>query len=81
MLDSINIEYDYAYVSSVDKHQVSLEQDKFLNCPCVLCSFAFIEFSERDSVGTAMTLDNTLFRGRVIKVSRENLGIGSDSIC
>lgn len=32
------------------------------------CSFAYIEFSERESVRTAMTLDETLFRGRVIKV-------------
>lgn len=32
------------------------------------CRFAYIEFSERESVRTAMTLDETLFRGRVIKV-------------
>ncbi|XP_016393583.1 polyadenylate-binding protein 2-B-like [Sinocyclocheilus rhinocerous] len=30
--------------------------------------FAYIEFSERESVRTAMTLDETLFRGRFIKV-------------
>lgn len=30
--------------------------------------FAYIEFAERDSVQTAMALDETMFRGRQIKV-------------
>ena len=33
-------------------------------------SFAYIEFHDRDSVQTAMSLDETVFRDRVIKVSR-----------
>jgi polyadenylate-binding protein 2 len=31
--------------------------------------FAYIEFTERDSVQTAMAMDESLFRGRQIKVS------------
>jgi polyadenylate-binding protein 2 len=31
--------------------------------------FAYIEFAERDSVQTAMAMDESLFRGRQIKVS------------
>ena len=31
-------------------------------------SFAYIEFSDRDSVQSAIGLDETLFRGRVLKV-------------
>lgn len=34
-----------------------------------LCSFAYIEFSDRDSVTSAIGLHETLFRGRVLKVS------------
>lgn len=36
----------------------------FLN----LSSFAYIEFSDRDSVQSAIGLHETLFRGRVLKV-------------
>lgn len=32
-------------------------------------SFAYIEFSDRDSVTSAIGLHETLFRGRVLKVS------------
>ena len=30
--------------------------------------FAYVEFSDKDSVSTAMALDDSLFRGRQIKV-------------
>lgn len=33
------------------------------------CRFAYIEFSDRDSVTSAIGLHETLFRGRVLKVS------------
>lgn len=36
-------------------------------------SFAYIEFHDRESVQTAMSLDETVFRDRVIKVSRKGL--------
>lgn len=32
------------------------------------CRFAYIEFAEKDSVQTAMALDDSLFKGRIIKV-------------
>lgn len=35
------------------------------------CSFAYIEFSDRDSVTSAIGLHETLFRGRVLKVSAD----------
>lgn len=38
------------------------------HCFAVLLRFAYIEFSDRESVRMAMALDETLFRGRVIKV-------------
>ncbi|XP_063044789.1 embryonic polyadenylate-binding protein 2 isoform X2 [Engraulis encrasicolus] len=70
------------YVGNVDYGATALElKVHFSGCGAVnrvtiLCDkvtghpkgFAYIEFSERDSVVTAMTLDNTLFRGRIIKV-------------
>lgn len=31
--------------------------------------FAYIEFTDQESVRTAMALDETMFRGRVIKVN------------
>ena len=31
--------------------------------------FAYVEFTDKDSVSTAMALDESLFRGRQIKVS------------
>ena len=39
------------------------------------CSFAYIEFAEKDSAATAVSLDDTLFRGRQIKVC---LSVASD---
>lgn len=41
----------------------------FFFCLFFLCSFAYIEFSDRDSVTSAIGLHETLFRGRVLKVS------------
>lgn len=32
-------------------------------------SFAYMEFADKDAVNTAMALDDSLFRGRQIKVS------------
>ncbi|XP_036400212.1 embryonic polyadenylate-binding protein 2 isoform X1 [Megalops cyprinoides] len=46
-------------------NRVTILCDRFTGHPK---GFAYIEFSDRDSVRTAMTLDETLFRGRVIKV-------------
>uniref|UniRef100_A0A8C4SIN8 PABPN1 like, cytoplasmic n=1 Tax=Erpetoichthys calabaricus TaxID=27687 RepID=A0A8C4SIN8_ERPCA len=46
-------------------NRVTILCDKFSGHPK---GFAYIEFSEEDSVKTAITFDETLFRGRVIKV-------------
>lgn len=32
------------------------------------CRFAYIEFTDKDSVETAVTMDDSLFKGRQIKV-------------
>ncbi|MBN3299446.1 PABP2 protein, partial [Amia calva] len=58
-------------------NRVTILCDKFTGHPK---GFAYIEFSDRDSVKTAMALDETLFRGRIIKVlpKRTNMpGISS----
>uniref|UniRef100_A0AAY4EJ67 PABPN1 like, cytoplasmic n=1 Tax=Denticeps clupeoides TaxID=299321 RepID=A0AAY4EJ67_9TELE len=46
-------------------NRVTILCDKFTGHPK---GFAYVEFSNRDSVLAAMTLNSTLFRGRVIKV-------------
>ncbi|XP_017577756.1 embryonic polyadenylate-binding protein 2 isoform X1 [Pygocentrus nattereri] len=46
-------------------NRVTILCDKFTGHPK---GFAYIEFSDRESVRTAMALDETLFRGRLIKV-------------
>ncbi|TSK20070.1 Polyadenylate-binding protein 2 [Bagarius yarrelli] len=58
-------------------NRVTILCDKFTGHPK---GFAYIEFSDRESVRMAMALDETLFRGRVIKVlpKRTNMpGISS----
>ena len=35
--------------------------------------YAYVEFAEPEHVDTAVTLDNSLFRGRLIKVSRTSM--------
>ena len=39
--------------------------------------FAYIEFADKDSVETAMALDESLFRGRQIKVSSPTRSLAS----
>ena len=40
--------------------------------------FAYVEFTDKDSVQTAMALDDSLFRGRQIKVGGEGRREGFD---
>lgn len=35
----------------------------------ILTSYAYVEFAEPEHIDTALTMDNSLFRGRLIKVS------------
>ncbi|XP_026988836.1 embryonic polyadenylate-binding protein 2 [Tachysurus fulvidraco] len=58
-------------------NRVTILCDKFTGHPK---GFAYIEFSDRESVRMAMALDETLFRGRILKVlpKRTNMpGISS----
>lgn len=41
----------------------------FAGCKLTLQSFAYVEFVEKDAVANAMVLNESLFRGRQIKVS------------
>ncbi|KAK6480048.1 polyadenylate-binding protein 2-B isoform X1 [Huso huso] len=76
------------YGSTADELEVHFNGCGPVNRVTILCDkfsghpkgFAYIEFSDRDSVKTAMALDETLFRGRIIKVlpKRTNMpGISS----
>lgn len=47
-------------------NRVTILCDKFSGHPK---GFAYIEFAEKDSVQTAMALDDSLFKGRIIKVN------------
>jgi len=47
-------------------NRVTILCDKFSGHPK---GFAYVEFAERDSVQTAMALDESLFKGRQIKVT------------
>lgn len=82
------------YVGNVDYGAAAEELESHFNCcgminrVTILCDkfsghpkgYAYIEFVEKDSVRSAMTLDESLFRGRIIKVlpKRTNMpGISS----
>jgi len=47
-------------------NRVTIHCDKFTGHPK---GFAYIEFADKDAVNTAMALDDSLFRGRQIKVT------------
>ncbi|ESO82693.1 hypothetical protein LOTGIDRAFT_96385, partial [Lottia gigantea] len=47
-------------------NRVTILCDKFTGHPK---GFAYVEFADKDSITTAMALDDSLFRGRQIKVS------------
>ncbi|CAI9737421.1 polyadenylate-binding protein 2 isoform X3 [Octopus vulgaris] len=48
-------------------NRVTILCDKYSGHPK---GFAYVEFADKDSVGTAMALDESLFRARQIKVSK-----------
>ena len=33
-----------------------------------MCSYAYVEFAETEAIDPALAMDNSLFRGRLIKV-------------
>lgn len=73
------------YVGNVDYGATAEELEQHfhgcgsINRVTILCNkfdghpkgFAYIEFGDRDSVQTAMAMDESLFRGRQIKVCAE----------
>ena len=46
-----------------------------------LCRFAYIEFAEKDAVNNALALDESLFRGRQIKVNNKKSFVIHDLYC
>lgn len=58
-------ELEQHFHGSGSVNRVTILCDKFSGHPK---GFAYIEFADRDSVDTAMALDESLFRGRQIKV-------------
>ncbi|XP_030649832.1 embryonic polyadenylate-binding protein 2 [Chanos chanos] len=64
------------YGTTADELEIHFNGCGHVNRVTILCDrftghpkgFAYVEFSEKDSVKTALALDETLFRGRVIKV-------------
>ena len=72
------------YVGNVDYAATAEELEQHfhgcgaINRVTILCNkfdghpkgFAYVEFTDKDSIGTAMALDDSLFRGRQIKVFR-----------
>ncbi len=78
------------YVGNVDYGATAEELEQhFHGCGSVqrvtiLCNkydghpkgFAYVEFTDKDSVSTAMALDDSLFRGRQIKVRKKRGGMG-----
>lgn len=77
------------YVGNVDYGATAEELEQHfhgcgsINRVTILCNkfdghpkgFAYIEFGDRDSVQTAMAMDESLFRGRQIKVGKLICGI------
>ena len=55
----------YIYIKKHSYSRVTILTNKFDGHPK---GFAYVEFTDKDSVSTAMALDESLFRGRQIKV-------------
>lgn len=80
----VTMEHNVFCVNQVDYGATAEELEQHfhgcgsINRVTILCNkfdghpkgFAYIEFAERDSVQTAMAMDESLFRGRQIKVSK-----------
>lgn len=81
--DKVEVDNRSIYVGNVDYGATAEELEAHfhgcgsINRVTILCNkfdghpkgFAYIEFAEKDSVQTAMAMDESLFRGRQIKVS------------
>ena len=81
--------YRSVYIGNVDYGATAEELEQHfhgcgsINRVTILCNkfdgtpkgFAYIEFVDKDSVETAMALDDSLFRGRQIKVGTMDINI------
>ncbi|XP_012395832.1 embryonic polyadenylate-binding protein 2 [Sarcophilus harrisii] len=88
-IEKLEADHRSVYVGNVDYSGTAEELESHFNCcgeinrVTILCDkysghpkgYAYIEFAYKDSVKTAMDLDETTFRGRIIKVlpKRTNL--------
>lgn len=82
MEEKMEVDARSVYVGNVDYAATAEELEQHfhgcggINRVTILCNkfdghpkgFAYVEFADRDSVNTAMALDDSLFRGRQIKV-------------
>ena len=80
--EKVEIDARSCYVGNVDYGATAEELERhfhgcgIINRVTILCNkfdgnpkgFAYVEFTDKDSVDTAMALDDSLFRGRQIKV-------------
>jgi len=80
--DKVEVDARSCYVGNVDYGATAEELEQHfhgcgsINRVTILCNkfdgnpkgFAYVEFTDKDSVDTAMALDDSLFRGRQIKV-------------
>ena len=81
-LIQVEVDARSCYVGNVDYGATAEELEQHfhgcgsINRVTILCNkfdgnpkgFAYVEFTDKDSVDTAMALDDSLFRGRQIKV-------------
>ncbi|XP_027703420.1 embryonic polyadenylate-binding protein 2 [Vombatus ursinus] len=88
-IEKVRADHRSVYVGNVDYSSTAEELESLFNCcgeinrVTILCDkysghpkgYAYIEFAYEDSVKTAMDLDETTFRGRIIRVlpKRTNL--------
>ena len=85
--EKMDVDSRSVYIGNVDYGATAEELEQHfhgcgsINRVTILCNkydghpkgFAYVEFTDKDSVQTAMALDDSLFRGRQIKVSTSSL--------
>ncbi|KAF7270819.1 hypothetical protein GWI33_016226 [Rhynchophorus ferrugineus] len=85
--EKVEVDNRSIYVGNVDYGSTAEElQQHFYGCGpinrvAILCNkydghpkgFAYIEFADRHSIQTAMAMDETLFRGRLIKIMAKRI--------
>ena len=85
--EKMDVDSRSVYIGNVDYGATAEELEQHfhgcgsINRVTILCNkydghpkgFAYVEFTDKDSVQTAMALDDSLFRGRQIKVNTPSL--------